>query len=400
MADPTPAPAAPTGGDSPLSAPDYSSLQSDISNIEAQYEPQVKASQEESREMERRAIESAGQIPVEAERAVGELTEEDKAMNLWLQHTPTRQAIYATSMHAAPLLSVLTALGGKMTRLNGLQMLSAQNGIIAGLNQASEQKYNEALEQWKASFEAMRDHQARLMEVHRIMLTAYEGRADAYQKAADAARRMTGDILDDKQRQISQRIDMFKAQSAAWDKMKRVDLANRSLADRTRHEMAQEAKWRDALKRANAMPPELKAQLNQEYARWRNAKAQRDEIAKRRMSALSLGDTTDPATKAALLAQLDEEDKVRANEMDQAMASANAVLAQAGAVGEGAPRPSGGPAAGGSTRTGGIARPSQKQLEALRKHQGQAVSFGDGSSMIMDANGNIELLSSPTQTVQ
>ena len=335
------------GNTGTLAAPDQSSLVSDLDSINATYEPKVQAEEAEAESYSQRAVGAEEQSFDEAEVAARELTADDQEMQQWLDSTPTRQASYAASMHAAPLLSILTALGGKVTRLNGQQMLAATTGIVQGLNSASEKNYEAAYKAWQAAYEKMKVHQQRLADAHRMMLTAYQGRADAYQKASEAARRMTGDILDDKQRALAQRTDLFKAQQAAFDKLQRVNLSREALHERIQKDIAQESHWKVNEQKASNADPALKSALAQEKTRWTNAKAKYDENLKRRgqiSSNLSMSEDV----KAEELKKIDDENEALAMEMDRAISNGDAAVAGAAAArasGPAAPaRPGSGPA--------------------------------------------------------
>lgn len=403
MADPN---SAPVGSDAgTLTAPDESRLFSDIAGIESHYEPRVEESEARAQKMSEASVGASQDVATFAEKAAGETTAGDAELQAWLDHTPTRQASYATSMHAAPVLAILTALGGKFTRLNGLQMLSATKGIVEGLNEASEQKYSDALQAWQASFQKMREHQQRLMDAHRMMLTAYQGRADAYQKAAESARRMTGDILDDKQRQISQKIDLFKAQATAWDRLQRVNISRDALKERELKDIHQVAHWKELEKKAERADPQLKLQLANEKARWQNAKSQLDELMKRR-GQINSNLTMPEAAKDEALQSIDNATTQLQLMMDQAQSNADALLQQhqSGAPGRPAPLTPGTTtppaAAPASPRAGTIPRPGQnpagdasadvspQRRQILEQHKGVTVTFGDGT-WIMENDGSI-----------
>lgn len=398
MADPNNS-SAPVGSD----AGTLSDLQTDIGAIEQRFEPRIEEEEHAAERYEQGAVEQQGLAASEAESAAADVPAQQREMQEWADATPSRQGAYASTMHAAPFLSVLMALGGKVTKLNGQQMLAAQTGMIQGLNEASEQKYTAAYNAWQASYKKMRDHQADLMKAHSLMLTAYQGRADAYQKAAEAARRMTGDLLDDKQRQVSQRIDTFKAQSAAMDKLERVKVAQETLHERVRHDLAEEAKWKDALAKSSNLPSDIKMQIAAEQARWGNAKAQRDELLKRR-GQINSNLTLSEDIKKQMLDHLDVEDQALSMEMDKAVSNRDAIVA---GYHEGHPAVATKPAAaaGGSARAGVIDRggsnpgpavpqPAAKQnlsparMQLLEQHKGQPVQWADGT-WIMEADGNV-----------
>jgi hypothetical protein len=414
MADPNSSPVSAPSGE--LASPDFSNLSGDVASIESDFEPRIQQSEAHSQDLEGKAVAASEEAAGEAEKEAGELTAEDQEMQHWVDHTPTRQAAYATSMHAAPVLSILTALGGKLTKLNGMQMLAATNGIVQGLNEASEKKYQDAMNAWQSAYEKMRDHQRRLMDAHRMMLTAYQGRADAYQKASDAARRMTGDLLDDKQRKIAETVDTFKAQQAAVDKLNKINLAREALHERVLKDIAQEKHWQEVDQKTSQMPADVKAQVAAEKSRWTNAKAQIDKNMQRRgqiSSNLNMAEDM----KSSLIQRIDDEDQALRMEMDKSQSNTDALIAgyvaRKNASGGGSPAPgaaasNGGqppgsatpdnprgaagrpgepPAQASDTAPAGGDKPSQGKLAALQQHKGKAVTFADNSVWIMDDSG-------------
>jgi hypothetical protein len=391
MADPN---ASPVGDDAGTLAPDPAKLQSDIGSIEADYEPRVKAEVEQAQGFEQQAVSAEQDVSKEAAGAASDITAQDEEMQRWVQSTPTRQAAYATSMHAAPVLAILTALGGKLTRLNGLQMLAATNGIVQGLNEASEKKYQDSMNAFNAAYEKMRDHQRRLMDAHKMMLTAYQGRADAYQKASEAARRMAGDILDDKQRKVAQTIDTFKAQQVAVNNLARLKFSYDNLHERTLQHIRQESHWKAIEQKSATMPPEIKAQIAAEHSRWQNAKAQQDENMKRRgqiNNNLSMPDDQ----KTAAMARIDAEDDALTMEMNKAQSNTDAIVAGYEARGAAAPgaRPGEPPAAPGAGQPPGSVTPDNPKGAAGRP--GEPPAQASDTAPASDRSGVIQRYNSP-----
>jgi hypothetical protein len=403
MADPNASPVGSNAGT--LSAPDEGQLSSDISQIESQYEPRVEASEQRAEQFENQSVASEEEFSKYAEESAQSMSAQDQEMQQWVDATPTRQASYSTSMHAAPVLSVLMALGGKLTRLNGQQMLGAMTGMVQGLNESSEQKYNAAMDAWRAAFEKMRLQQQRLMDTHRMMLAAYKGRADAYYKASEAARRMTGDILDDKQRQIAQKVDVYKARSAAWDKLQRINYSYAALHERAKKDIAQESHWKKIETDAGKMPPEVKAQLAAAHSRFQSAKLQADENLKVR-SQVSNSLTMPEDVKNKKLQDLDNEDEALKMEMQRATSDGDAITAGFVASRGGGQAPGAAPGAAPETnRSGTINRSgapqqktdekiqlSPKRMQLLQQHKGQPVKWADGE-YIMDADGSVHRVS-------
>jgi hypothetical protein len=398
MVDPTPSAA-------PSIAPTAGVL--DLSDIDTRYDPQIESQRKVSQERESQAVSAAEEVPREAEAAAKASTADEQEMLDWVKSTPTRQAAYASAMHAAPMLALLTAIGGKVTRLNGQQLLAATHGIVSGLNAGAEAQYADSMKAWDAAYERMREHHQRLMDAHRLMLTAYQGRADAYQKAAEAARRLTGDLLDEKQTKINERINAFKAQEQAMYNLDRIRVAQQANDIRLRDVLAKDAHWKELEKRA-ANNPELAARIKVEQAKWRNKEAQYNLKLKERQQTVSNLDLPKDV-KDQEIARIDAETEALRAEMDRTMSNMDAAVATpttspieaAAAGGAGAtgahprpvmaqpvPRPRGGLAG---------APPSPGKLAELKKHRpGSAVRFGDGSVWTLDANGNPQMIQAPS----
>lgn len=396
--------AAPASGDL-----DLQGLSTDISQINTSYDPQIQSERDSAQGYEKQAVEQSERAADQSAAAAKQLQYDEGQLQQWLSSTPTRQASYATAMHAAPILSILTALGGKMTRLNGMQMLSAQNGIISGLNESAEAKYQDAYTQWQNAYQRMKDHQAEQMKYYELMLGAYSGRADAYQKAAEAARRMSGDLLDQKQQALNNRVNLFKAQSEAMNRLDRIQLSLQSLHERVQKDMAQENHWKEMEKKTTgANDPRIKAMMQALHAKWGNLKAQVDAAYKQRGQINSNLDL--PAEqKASLQAGIDEKVEALEMQMNSVVAEGDALLSTPNVNPE-AVQP-GGASAGaippGQGRVGAIARPPGAQAQAtqqnspgadqlppqakqsLQQHQGSPVKFANGQTWIMDAQGTV-----------
>jgi hypothetical protein len=146
------------------------------------------------------------------------------------------------------------------------------------------------------------------------------------------------------------------------------------------------------------MPPEIKAQVAAEHARWQNAKAQIDENLKRRGQTVS-NLTMPEADKQSQITAIDEATERLRAEMDKAQGNIDAIVAGYSASGAHAPRPTPpGPApgvgrAGNIPRPGGgggVEQPSEPQLALIKSQPpGSTVKLSDGSSWIMEPDGNV-----------
>lgn len=375
----------------------------DLSSFDRQFDPQIQSERTTAEHYEEQSVKYSEQEASVSEQMADEQPAQMQAMDNWLSGMPTRQAAYATTMHAAPMLALMTALGGKVTKLSGQNMLAATNGIVQGLNQASEKLYEDSYNAWMQQYNKLKDHQQNLMKQHQLMLEAYRGRADAYQKAADAARRMTGDLLDQKQQAVTDRIHSFTAQSQAFDRLTKAKYALEQLHERQRHDIAQEAHWKEIEARITSgkVPPQIAQQLKAEHENWQNAKSQVDEFIKQRGQVnanLSISDDV----KTQLLARIDDQVAALELAMDQSIARTRAISAsipagggsatppphpgQQGAAAPGGTPPAASQAAQGTDQSAELPPQAKQQLEA---HKGKSVTFGNGQTWIMDASGAV-----------
>jgi hypothetical protein len=369
------------------------SLNTDLSAISTDYDPQIKAQRTAAEGLESKSVQSMESYSQEAERAAQAAISDEGQIKAWADSTPTRQAVYANAMHTAPILAVLTALGGRLTKLNGQQMLAATTGIVQGVNAGSEKKYEDAYNAWMSSYQKIKDHHARMMEYYRLMLDAYAGRADAPQKAAEAARRMAGDLLDEKQMKLTDRVNTFKATQAALDRADRVKISLTMMHDKVRHELKQEERWKEIEKRAAASDPATKAKLAAAKQRWLNAKTQIDELLRQR-GQINSNLTLSADAQAQLTQHLDDEVAAQRMTMDQATSESEAVASAAPATGP-APAPRQPPQA----QPVKPANLSPGKLEALKKQPGKALTFADGTVAVMKADGSVEILAQGGATV-
>jgi len=403
---------------------DLSGLSSDLSGLDKQFDPQISAERETAEHYEQQSVKYSEQEASVSEQMADEQPAQMQQMDTWLKSVPTRQAAYATTMHMAPMFALLSAIGGKVTKLSGQNMLAATTGIVQGLNQASEKLYEDSYNAWMAQYNKLKEHQQNLMRQHQLMLEAYRGRADAYQKAGDAARRMTGDLLDQKQQAVTSKIHSFQAQSQAFDRITKAKYALEQLHERQRHDLAQEAHWKEINERiaSGKVPPAMAQQLKAEHENWANAKAQVDEFVKQRgqiNSNLSLNDEV----KGQMLQRIDDQIAALELSMDQSVARTRALASQIPATPGAHPgqtRPN--PAQSGQAQPGSAGQPqpaaapgnnagaaaatpkpaastppgtdqsnqvSPGKRAALEQHKGQPVTFGDNTTWIMDQNGAI-----------
>jgi len=174
------------------------------------------ASEEQQATDAEKALEQAdlGKSQV-ADTAAQSIPQEQQQLDQLMKQYPAKQVAYGAAMHAASVIGILAALGGKAAGLSGTAMMGALNGMMTGLNEGAEDKYNESLAKWKEELSNLKERHQHQMEMYNLMLTAYSGRADAAQKARDFALAMTKDSIEQKQYAITDSIDIFRARASA-----------------------------------------------------------------------------------------------------------------------------------------------------------------------------------------
>jgi hypothetical protein len=368
-------------------------LQDDLSQIDSTYDPQIKAEEQVSQADESQAVNFSNQGADEAQAAAKDATAQDKELSKWVSSTPTRQASYATTMHAAPVLSMLVALGGSLTKLTGGQMLAATTGIVQGLNAGAEQQYTDAYNAWMAGYKKLQEQHQNLMQAHSLMLESYKGRADAYQKAADAARRQTGDLLDQKQEALKGKIDLFKAQQEAMARMDRIKYSYEQLHERQIKDLAEIGHWKQIDGRANGADPRTKAQIGAAKQRFTAAKAQVDELMKLR-GQVNGNLTMKDEDKATMLASIDAKVDVWREQMNESTREAEQIASSIPATGaspQAAAPPPLHPASPPAAKSQGQ-QLSPGKMAALKQHMGKPVKFGDGTEAIMKQDGTVQVI--------
>ena len=212
-------------------------------------EPQAQALEKAAQEHMKRSEEMAQRQADIAEQQAAWMKEVGPEMAAYVEKTPNRQGIYAANLHMAPLLSILSAVGGKMTRASGLQMLAAQTGMVQGLNQGSEQAYQAAREQWQTGFDNFQKQVKMQEQYYNLMLKAYGGRADAEEKAALASERMSGNIRSEAQKKLASGVQALGLDQKAVMQMMQIknaelglELKRQQLAVQQQNQMTPDAR--------------------------------------------------------------------------------------------------------------------------------------------------------------
>lgn len=92
----------------------------------------------------------------------------------------------------APLL-MIAALGGKAAKLDANAMLGATMGTVQGYLSGNQQAYENSVKTYDEAYKRFQERQKTQEQVFEKMREAYKGRADADQKALEAAHAVTGD---------------------------------------------------------------------------------------------------------------------------------------------------------------------------------------------------------------
>ncbi len=249
----------------------------DTSKEDAEYEADRKA----ARDAQARASEYDLKAADQAEAAAKQLQDAETSAQQTAAAVPDQAAIYQQSMHAAAPIATLMALGGRSMGLTGGMMLGALTGFVKGMNAGAASTVEEQWKKYQAANEQMKQKLNEIMNYNKLMQEAYAGRADAYQKAAAAARRMAGDDLDQKKQKIMQSLDAFKTMESAREKLETQNLKLQQL-----HQQWQEFQMREGRLEEKARQvqqngsPQQKQRMQGLKAQWDNYKAQIAQIQK------------------------------------------------------------------------------------------------------------------------
>jgi hypothetical protein len=112
-------------------------------------------------------------------------------------------------MHMSVPLSLLAAVGGAMTRTNAMALLGATSGVVQGVNEGAENKYEDAMQKWQVAYQRMKDHQETQQKVYSIYEQAYAGRLDAADKAVEHTRALMNDKVDAKQLKMGTDLQLY-----------------------------------------------------------------------------------------------------------------------------------------------------------------------------------------------
>jgi hypothetical protein len=92
----------------------------------------------------------------------------------------------------APLL-LISAFGGKLSKLDAGAMLAATTGTVKGYLAGDQQKFEAAQKQYEDAYKTFKDRQDQQLKIFEEMRKAYGDQPDADLKALDTALKMTGD---------------------------------------------------------------------------------------------------------------------------------------------------------------------------------------------------------------
>lgn len=190
-------------------------------DIESRYAPFIAAQQE--RDQKEQALRER-QANLQEQQAQQVRSDADRLEEFAWQ-TPTRQAVYATTMHMTPMLALLTAIGGAFTKNSGMAMLGALNGIVQGVNQGSENLYNDAMTRWKNIYQGYKDHAQGMQDYYNKLVESYGTRADAQSKASERARAAFNDSLAPEQLKIATGDKLFGTQMDMGQTLSNLDLS-------------------------------------------------------------------------------------------------------------------------------------------------------------------------------
>lgn len=314
---------------------------------------------------------------------------------------PDQAAIFQNSMHMAAPLATMMAIGGRAMGLSGSNMLGALTGMIKGMNAGAASTVEQQWAKYKANADAMKANIDNLLQYNKLMLEAYAGRSDAYQKAAEAARRMAGDELDAKKLKFAQSLDQFKIlREASEFHQREVDKMDAHM-EKVREFNEREGRLEEAARMvAMKADPRAKLQMQGLKQQYDNYKTQVAEI--QRAMGQYRNDLTVKGDKTAALAQMQAK-------IDQLQGRMSAVSDQ---IQQLASQPyQAGPAAGAGVGTSPAAAPPARagldsvpdintapRVPSVADLKPNVVStYPDGSKWTLGADGKPQQIQAATQ---
>lgn len=132
------------------------------------------------------------------------------------EHAPEMRDFAVQGM---PFLMVLTAIGGKVAKLSGMNMLGAMQGMLKGSLTGQDKMFNEAYQNWQENWKRAQEDWRNRMTVYEANLKWREGKINASGAAAQAERELGGAYGED-MRQI---IGFHQAQDKAMISLKALD---------------------------------------------------------------------------------------------------------------------------------------------------------------------------------
>jgi hypothetical protein len=123
-------------------------------------------------------------------------------------------------MKTAPLLTVLAALGGKLTKMSGLTMIKATNAMISGQIAGNQQAYQDAKKTYDAEWEKFQDRQKQKLQIYKDQLEAWKDTYTGREKAWIIANQAVGDTITQAKNVQTHEDAILRAQVSLMQKKK------------------------------------------------------------------------------------------------------------------------------------------------------------------------------------
>jgi len=113
----------------------------------------------------------------------------------------------------APLLTILAALGGKLTKMSGLTMLKATNAMIAGTMSGSQEAYTQAKKVYDDEYAKFAERQKQKIAIYKDQLEAWKDTYQGREKAWTIASNAVGDTLTQIKDVQTSEVSILRAQA-------------------------------------------------------------------------------------------------------------------------------------------------------------------------------------------
>lgn len=142
---------------------------------------------------------------------------------------PAPQRNIGSLMAMSPWLIILSTFGGMKTKMSANQMLQSTTGMIDGLVQGDEKKYQAAYEKWDQQRQQFADMQTQKWKIYQEMVKVYKDQIDGKERALQVAEAAVRDARKDRQNAMQNYLQTVRAGIALRDESRKWSALDESI---------------------------------------------------------------------------------------------------------------------------------------------------------------------------